>query len=315
MIDVRDVSRSFGHTVALDHVSFRVEPGEIVALLGPNGAGKTTASRIIAGILAPSEGDVRVDGISVRADPDSIRGRCGMVTDQPSLYERMTLRAYLAFFCHLYDVPEAGRRTAELAELLGLTDRLDVRLGAFSRGMKQKVAIARGLVHDPPVLLLDEPATALDPETARSLRTFIVSLRARHRAILLCTHDLDEAQRIADRVVILYRGRVAREGLTGDLRGDAHPRFVVSFAGDVTAAQGALALAGVTAEPAAAQNGYAALRFEADEPDATNPAVLRALLDGGVRVITLAREERSLEDAYFAVVAEAREPAPESARG
>src|SRR5687767_241307 len=241
MIDVRDLSRSFGRTVALDHVSFRVEPGEIVALLGPNGAGKTTASRIIAGILAPSEGDVLVDGISVRADPGSIRVRCGMVTDQPSLYERMTLRAYLEFFCRLYDVSAAARRTEELAALLSLTDRLDVRLGAFSRGMKRKAAIARGLVHAPPVLLLDEPATALDPETARSLRSFIVSLRARHRAILLCTHDLDEAQRIADRVVVLYRGRVAREGLTGALRADEHPRFVVSFTGDVRVALDTLA--------------------------------------------------------------------------
>lgn len=315
MIDVRDVSRSFGRLVALEHVSFRVEPGEIVALLGPNGAGKTTASRIISGILAPTEGDVLVDGISVRADPGSIRVRCGMVTDQPSLYERMTLRAYLTFFCHLYDVGDAARRTEELAELLGLTDRLDVRLGAFSRGMKQKVAIARGLVHDPPVLLLDEPATALDPETARSLRSFIVSLRARHRAILLCTHDLDEAQRIADRVVVLYRGHVAREGLTGALRADAHPRFVLSFSGDAGAARDALARVGVNAEPAKAENGYAALRFDADEPATTNPAVLRALLDGGVRVITLTREERSLEDAYFAIVAEAGKPEPRSSGG
>lgn len=308
MIDVREVTRAFGQTVALDRVSFRVEPGEIVALLGPNGAGKTTASRIIAGILAPSSGDVLVDGISVRADPGSIRSRCGMVTDQPSLYERMTLRAYLGFFCRLYDVAAVGRRTEELAELLGLTDRLDVRLGAFSRGMKQKVAIARGLVHDPPVLLLDEPATALDPETARSLRAFIVSLRGRHRAILLCTHDLDEAQRIADRVVVLYRGRVARAGLTGDLRADAHPRFIVSFAGDAAVARDALAHAGVRAEPASAENGYGALRFDADEPGTTNPVVLRALLDGGLRVITLTREERSLEDAYFSIVAEARRP-------
>src|SRR4030081_2327850 len=217
VIEVRDISRRFGSLVALDHVSFSVEPGEIVALLGPNGAGKTTASRIIAGILAPSQGDVLVDGISVRADPGSIRERCGMVTDQPSLYERMTLRAYLTFFCHLYDVAEAGRRTEELAALLGLTDRLDVRLGAFSRGMKQKVAIARGLVHDPPVLLLDEPATALDPETARSVGAFLVSLRARHRAILLCSHDLDEAQRIADRVAVLYGGKVLRYGTTDAL--------------------------------------------------------------------------------------------------
>ena len=312
MIDVRDLSRSFGRTVALDHVSFRVEPGEIVALLGPNGAGKTTASRVIAGILAPSAGDVLVDGISVRSDAQSIRVRCGMVTDQPSLYERMTLRAYLEFFCRLYDVAEPARRTEELAALLTLTDRLDARLGSFSRGMKQKVAIARGLVHDPPVLLLDEPATALDPETARSLRSFIVSLRARHRAILLCSHDLDEAQRIADRVVVLYRGRVAREGLTGALRADAHPRFVVSFTGDVRTARESLANAGIDAEPADSENGYAALRFDADEPGTTNPAVLRALLASGLRVITLVREERSLEDAYFSIVAEAREPEEKS---
>ena len=234
-----------------------------------------------------------------------------MVTDQPSLYERMTLRAYLHFFCRIYDVVDARRRTEELAELLGLTDRLDMRLGAFSRGMKQKVAIARGLVHDPPVLLLDEPATALDPETARSLRSFIVSLRARHRAILLCTHDLDEAQRIADRVVILYRGRVAREGLTGALRADLHPRFVVSFTGDVAVARATLARAGVTAEATASENGYAALRFDADEPGTTNPVVLRALLDSGLQVVTLVREERSLEDAYFSIVAEARKPEDE----
>ena len=308
MIDVRDVSRSFGRLVALDHVSFRVEPGEIVALLGPNGAGKTTASRIIAGILAPSQGEVLVDGISVTTDPGSVRVRCGMVTDQPSLYERMTLRAYLTFFGHLYDVAAADHRTEELADLLGLSDRLDVRLGAFSRGMKQKVAIARGLVHDPPVLLLDEPATALDPETARSLRAFIVSLRARHRAILLCTHDLDEAQRIADRVIVLYRGRVVRSGLTLDLRAEAHPRFVVAFTGDAASARDALARAGVSGQPAKAENGYNALRFDTDEPGTTNPAVLRALLDSGVHVITLAREERSLEDAYFAIVAEAQKP-------
>ena len=106
VIDVRDISRRFGRLTALDHVSFRVEPGEIVALLGPNGAGKTTASRIIAGILAPSDGDVIVDGLSVRADPNGVRRRCGFVTDQPALYERMPLRAYLDFFCRLYDVAD-----------------------------------------------------------------------------------------------------------------------------------------------------------------------------------------------------------------
>src|SRR4030081_631583 len=125
VIEVRDISRRFGSLVALDHVSFSVEPGEIVALLGPNGAGKTTASRIIAGILAPTEGDAIVDGISVREDAERVRARCGLVTDSPSLYERMSLRCYPMSFARLYDVPSPGPRIAQLVELMGLTAELD----------------------------------------------------------------------------------------------------------------------------------------------------------------------------------------------
>ncbi len=308
MIEVQNVTRRFDSLTALAGASFRVEAGEIVALLGPNGAGKTTCSRIVGGILAPSEGDVLVDGISVRADPNAVRARCGMVTDQPSLYERMTLRRYLEFFGHLYDVPHPEARVSALVKLLGLDDVLDKRLGAFSRGMKQKVAIARGLVHDPKVLLLDEPATALDPEMAQTLRAFIVSLRAQHRAILLCTHDLDEAQRIADRVVVVDRGRIVRVGTTGALRSAAgRPSFVVAFAGDLGAAREALSRVGVSAEPAPSTDGFAALRFGTDAAAETNPAVLRALLDGGLRVVSLVPEERSLEEAYFAIIKEARQ--------
>ena len=306
VIEVREVSRRFDGLTALDRVSFEVGAGEIVALLGPNGAGKTTASRIIAAILAPSSGDARVDGISVREDPTAVRHRCGFVTDQPSLYERMTLRAYLEFFGRLYEVADPSRRAQELAVLLGLADRLDARLGTFSRGMKQKVAIARGLVHDPPVLLLDEPATALDPETARSLRSFIVSLRARHRAILLCTHDLDEAQRIADRVIVLYRGRIARSGTTADLRNAGRPTFLVTFVGDASAARDALGRAGVEATRVEA-DGTSALRFSVDDPARTNTVALRALIDAGMHVVTLTREERTLEDAYFSIVSEAKQ--------
>ena len=306
MIDVRDVTRHFGALVALSHASFTVEPGEIVALLGPNGAGKTTASRIIGGILAPSDGDVLVDSISVRADANAVRARCGFVTDQPSLYERMPLRRYLGFFARLYDVSDPDDRALDLAKVLGLDDVLDTRLGAFSRGMRQKVAIARALVHDPPVLLLDEPATALDPEMAQTLRSFIVSLRARHRAILLTTHDLDEAQRIADRVVVLYRGRVVRVGATDEIRAVGQPRYTVTFAGDAGVALSALANAGVRGEPAGASDGLLAVRFATDDPRTTNTAVLRSLLDADIRVVTLAAEERSLEEAYLAILADVR---------
>jgi ABC-2 type transport system ATP-binding protein len=306
VIDVRQLTRRFEGTLALEDVSFQVHAGEIVALLGPNGAGKTTASRIIGGILAPSEGDVLVDGISVRRDANAVRARCGFVTDQPSLYERMPLRRYLGFFARLYDVAHPDARAADLAKLLGLDDVLDRKLGTFSRGMRQKVAIARALVHDPPVLLLDEPATALDPEMSQMLRGFIVSLRARHRAILLTTHDLDEAQRIADRVVVLYKGKVLRTGATADVRAAGRPSYTVSFAGDAATAREALARAGIEAESAIAKNGLTALRFASDDPAAVNPAALRALLDAGVRVVTLAAEERSLEDAYLSILAEAR---------
>jgi ABC-2 type transport system ATP-binding protein len=306
VIDVRDVTRRFDGTLALDDVSFQVHPGEIVALLGPNGAGKTTASRIIGGILAPSEGDVLVDGVSVRRDANAVRARCGFVTDQPSLYERMPLRAYLGFFARLYDVAQPDTRAADLARLLGLDDVLDRKLATFSRGMRQKVAIARALVHDPPVLLLDEPATALDPEMSQTLRGFIVSLRARHRAILLTTHDLDEAQRIADRLVVLYKGKVLRTGATSDIRAAGRPSYTLTFAGDPTIARDALARAGIESESASARDGLTALRFAADDPTAINPAALRALLDAGVRVVTLAAEERSLEEAYLSILAEAR---------
>jgi len=306
MIDVRHVTRRFDGTLALDDVSFEVHPGEIVALLGPNGAGKTTASRIIGGILAPSEGEVLVDGIAVKKDANGVRARCGFVTDQPSLYERMPLSRYLGFSTRLYDVAHPDTRAAELAKLLGLDDVLDRKLATFSRGMRQKVAIARALVHDPPVLLLDEPATALDPEMSQMLRGFIVSLRARHRAILLTTHDLDEAQRIADRLVVLYKGKVLRTGATADIRAAGRPTYTVSFAGDATTARDALARAGIEAENASARDGLTALRFAADDPATMNPAALRALLDAGVRVVTLAAEERSLEDAYLSILAEAR---------
>ncbi len=306
MIEVRGVTRRFGSFVALDDVSFDVRPGEIVALLGPNGAGKTTASRIIAGILAPTTGDAVVDGVSVREDPTDVRARCGFVTDTPALYERMPLRDYLAFFGRLYDVRSPAARAAELAEQLGLAAVAGQRLGTFSRGMRQKVAIARALIHDPPVLLLDEPASALDPEMAQTLRAFIVSLRARERSILLTTHDLDEAQRIADRVVVVYRGRVLRTGATSEIRATGRPTYVVTFTGDAGRARGVLGAAGVDAEPASGTNGYSALRFATDDPASTNAGVLRALLGAGVSVVTLSAEERSLEDAYLEILREAK---------
>ena len=307
MIEVRDVTRRFGSFTALSHASFVVRSGEILALLGPNGAGKTTASRIIAGILAPTEGEAVVDGLSVREHPNAVRARCGLVTDSPSLYERMTLRQYLTYFARLYDVSSPGPRIAELVELMGLTAVVDTKLAGFSRGMKQKAAIARALVHEPPVLLLDEPATALDPEMTQILRELIVSLRAQHRAILLCTHDLDEAQRISDRVVIVDRGHIVREGATDELRSSGRPSFRAELVADEAGVRGALRSAGVTIDGLSANNGRLEVRWSTDDPAENNTRALRALLDAGARVISVNAETRSLEDAYLAIIRESRQ--------
>jgi ABC-2 type transport system ATP-binding protein len=307
VIEVRDVTRRFGSFTALSHASFVVRGGEIVALLGPNGAGKTTASRIIAGILAPTEGDAIVDGLSVREHADRVRARIGLVTDSPSLYERMTLRAYLTYFARLYDVASPAPRVAELVELMGLTASLDRKLAAFSRGMKQKAAIARALIHEPPVLLLDEPATALDPEMTQTLRELIVSLRAQHRAILLCTHDLDEAQRISDRVVIVDRGRIVREGATQELRSGGRPSFRAEIVADEATARAALESAGIELDGVSRSNGHLELRWTTEDAPATNTRALRALLDAGAKVVTVNAETRSLEDAYLTIIKESRQ--------
>ena len=303
---MRGVTRRFGNVVALNDATFEVRPGEIVALLGPNGAGKTTASRIIGGILGPSDGEAIVDGISVRDDPNAVRARCGLVTDQPSLYERMTLRAYLAFFARLFDVTAATERIGALARLLLLEDVLDRKLGAFSRGMKQKAAIARALVHDPRVLLLDEPATALDPEMTRTLRDLIFSLRADNRAILLCTHDLDEAQRIADRVVILQRGAIVRIGTPDELRTTGSPRYRLELEGSLPAALAAFARAGIGASHEEAPNRTLVFRYETTDARIATTTLLRELLDAGLIVRALVPEQLSLEDAYVSIVREAR---------
>jgi ABC-2 type transport system ATP-binding protein len=192
---------------------------------------------------------------------------------------------------------------------MALTAVLDTKLAAFSRGMKQKAAIARALVHEPPVLLLDEPATALDPEMTQTLRELIVSLRAQHRAILLCTHDLDEAQRISDRVVIVDRGRIVREGATEELRSAGRPSFRAELVVDETAVRSALGAAGVTIDGlSAGGNGRVEVRWSTDDPAESNTRALRALLDAGARVISLNAETRSLEDAYLAIIKESRQP-------
>lgn len=301
-VELRGVTRRFGQVLALDDVSLSVSRGEIVALLGPNGAGKTTSTRIIAGVLAPTEGEAVVDGISTRSHASMTRSRVGLVTEQPALYERMCLVDYLDFFAGLYDVPDPKARVRALVSRLGLESVKARPLSTFSRGMKQKAAIARALLHDPPVLLLDEPASALDPEMAGGLRELILTLRADHRAIVICTHDLDDAERLADRVIILTHGRIVREGSVEDLRTGSQASFIVEVQGRIESLEQALERSGLRCELLDVTSSGASVRYYVADPTESGDRLLRSLLDSDLSVLSLAPERRSLEDAYFEAV-------------
>jgi ABC-2 type transport system ATP-binding protein len=305
VISARGLRREFGKLVAIDDVSLTVPAGTILALLGPNGAGKTTTVRLLAGLLAPTAGNAMVAGCDVRADPAGVRARVGVVTDTPGLHDQMTPVSYLDFFGRVYGLDVAARRR-RIGELLGLFDLEPVgsrRMAGFSRGMQQKVALARALLHEPAVLFLDEPTTGLDPLGARAVRDLIVSLKHASRSIVLCTHDLDEAERLADVVAILRRGRVVACGPGEELRAAARATTLVQVTLAVpcsAAATIAARIDGVT-EPCLSSGASSAepvLSYRTALPARTNPAVVAALVAAGAAIVAVTCTAATLEDVY-----------------
>jgi ABC-2 type transport system ATP-binding protein len=311
MIEATSLSRQFGAFLAVDHVSLRVPDGAILALLGPNGAGKTTTVRMLAGLLAPSAGEAMVAGLDVRADPSGVRARVGLVTDVPGLYERMTVASYLDFFGRIYGM-DAAWRTRRIDELLALFDlsaRRRERMAGFSKGMKQKVALARALLHEPSALFLDEPTSGLDPLAARAVRELVVGLKHASRSIILCTHDLDEAERLADEVAIMRQGHIVAADAPAALRAGASPDTLVQV--ELAAAlpvppglfHGLEGLA-APARNGASEIGITLLEYRTAEPRRVNPLVLARLVGAGAQVVSVACTTRTLEDVYAQAVGE-----------
>jgi ABC-2 type transport system ATP-binding protein/sodium transport system ATP-binding protein len=224
MIQVEGLTRVFdtaaGEVVAVDGVSFSVEKGEVYGLLGPNGAGKTTTLRMLLGLLRPTSGQAVVEGFRSDEQPDEVKRRVGLVSASAGLYPNLSVREMLLFFADLYAVPPERARAelARLAELLGLTDLLHRRCVTLSTGQKQRVNLARALIHDPPVLLLDEPTLGLDVLGSQTVVEFVAHLRAEGRAVILTTHRLDEAERLCDRFGLLHKGRLVCTGTLAELR-------------------------------------------------------------------------------------------------
>ena len=219
-VSLTGVRRTFGASVAVDHMNLHVRPGELYALLGPNGAGKTTTLRMIAGLLRPDAGTIRIFGIDALADPIAARRITAWLPDEPMLYDKLTPLEYLELIAGLWGVPpdHAERQAAELIDILDLGSHRHQRCEGFSRGMKQKVALAGALIHDPKLIMLDEPLTGIDAAIARQVKELLTARVRAGATIILTTHILEVAERLADRIGIVHRGRLAVEGTLAELK-------------------------------------------------------------------------------------------------
>jgi ABC-2 type transport system ATP-binding protein len=304
MLTASQLTRRFGDRVAVDSASFELQRGEIFALLGPNGAGKTTTLRMLAGLIAPTSGTVVVNGETMTpATAPRLRGHIGFLTEAPGLWDRLTVMQNLSVYAQLQGLPDPRGRVLEMLDTFGLRPRAQDYAAQLSKGLKQRVALARTLLHRPDVVLLDEPTSGLDPESARDVRDLILRLRDEGRAILLSTHNLDEVERVADRVAVL-RSRLVAVDTPAALRArlfGSRLRIVLGQPADTFAA--AVAGAGVTDVRADGR----ALSMAVDNATGRAPAIVRRLVAVGADVETVLAEEPPLEEVYLRLLSE--EPA------
>jgi ABC-2 type transport system ATP-binding protein len=299
VIETHDLTRRFGEVLAVDRLTLTVHPGEIFGFLGPNGAGKTTTIRMLAALIEPTSGQATVAGHIVGKDDNRLRAKVGFLTETPGLYDRLSAAANLAYFAHLYDVADVPGRVEHYLRWLGLWEQRYEPAGTLSKGMRQKLAIARALLHDPPIVFLDEPTSALDPEAAHLVRDFIAGLRREGRTIVLCTHNLDEADRLCDRVAV-FKQRLLALDAPSTLRSQLFGRTVVfhlkqarpehvaalerfSFATSVRLVDGRL-LATVK------------------NPEIENPILVNALVEAGAEIQFVGELRQTLEDVYLRLV-------------
>ena len=301
MLNALQLTRTFDDRVAVQDVSFEVAPGEIFALLGPNGAGKTTTLRMLAGLIEPTSGEVHVDREPMRRDTaPRLRSRIGFLTEAPGLWDRLSVRQNLTVYARLHGLPDPDRAVSDALDTFDLRDRDGDPAAQLSKGLKQRVALARTLLHEPSIVLLDEPTSGLDPESAREVRELILRLRAQRRAILLSTHNLDEVERVADRVAVL-RTRLVAYDTPAALRARLFGARVRVTLG-TPAAPFVAALQGASPKDIRA-NGNT-LSIAVDDAAARAPEIVRTLVAAGAPIQSVAPEEPPLEEVYLRLLAE-----------
>jgi len=305
MIEVIGLGKRFRSLIAVHDLGFTVGDGEIFGILGPNGAGKTTSVRMLSGLISPSEGTARINGMELGPQSQAIRAITGILTETPGLHDKLTARENLGYYGRLYGLRGANLRRAvdRYLGIVGLPDVGDRRVGGFSKGMRQKVAIARALLHEPEVLYLDEPTSSLDPSAAKTIRDFVATLRDAGRSIVVCTHNLEEAERMCDRIGIM-RGTLLQVDTPARLRrrnGSASVRVELVGARRPESFLDMLAALPFV-EAARASDGV--LVVEVGDPRGDNPELVRALVDAGARIVAVAEESITLEQVYLDLVGE-----------
>jgi ABC-2 type transport system ATP-binding protein len=305
LIEVEGLTRRFGELVAVDSLTFRVREGEVFGFLGPNGAGKTTTVRMLCCLISKTKGSAKIADYDIgnKADSPKIRKLIGLVPDNVGLYDYMSAYDNLDFYGRLQHLTGQQRKESieRFLKMLGLWEKKDTAAGTFSKGMRQKLAIARALIHDPEVLFLDEPTANLDPESAKTVRDFLLELKGQKKTIFLNTHNLDEAQRICDRIAILNTRLMALgtpEELEGAVKGRKTVIQLVRASDSITNAVKRL----VSGEVALDNNR---LTIDIRSPETENPLILRAIFDAGGDIVTVSVQGSTLEDAYLSLVRKA----------
>jgi ABC-2 type transport system ATP-binding protein len=304
MIQTSELTKNFtvgesNGTLAVDRLTMEVKQGEVFGFLGPNGAGKTTTVRMLTSLIAPTAGTAIVNGYRVGEEDQNIRRSVGILTESPGLYDNLSAEFNLRIYANLYEVRDVQAQVEKYLRMLGLWERRNDEAGTFSKGMKQKLAIARALLHEPQILFLDEPTSALDPEASRLVRDFILELRQEGRTIFICTHNLDEADKLCDRVAV-FKSRLLVVDEPRNLRAKMFGRKVVFH---LARADESLA-ASVRRLPFVKEVSVIdnKLLVTMDEPETHNPEIVRRMVADGADIQFVGELRHSLEDVYLQLV-------------
>jgi len=299
MIETDNLSKQFGQTLAVDRLTLHIDEGEVFGFLGPNGAGKTTTVRMLTSLIAPTSGSAVVNGFRVGQEDINIRRSIGILTETPGMYDNLSAQFNLEIYARLCEVKDVKGQIEKYLRMLGLWERRDDEAGTFSKGMKQKLAIARALLHEPKILFLDEPTAGLDPEASRLVRDFIAELGTEGRTIVLCTHNLDEADHLCNRIGV-FKTQLLVVDTPERLRRQLFGRKVVFHLSSADPGfVKVVAALPIVRDCKAVDNK---LIVQLDDPESHNPEIIRALVGAGANIQFVGELRHSLEDVYLQLV-------------